>query len=62
MDKDSINPPADLQVGMPDDPALDSTNSACPVIVDLDGWVLTPVQRSFIKSLLSEDDESDIDR
>lgn len=58
MDKESHNPPADLQA----DPPRDSTDSAQPIAVDLEGWVLTPAQRTFIKSLLSEDDESDTDR
>ncbi|MFK8258345.1 hypothetical protein ACFL9S_11220 [Erwinia sp. AnSW2-5] len=62
MDKDSHNPPVDLQTEAPADPLPDSTDDAHPVTVDLEGWVLTPAQRSFIKSLLSEDDESDTDR
>jgi len=62
MDKGSHNPPADLQAEAPADPSRNSTEGAHPVTVDLEGWVLTPAQRTFIKSLLSEDDESDTDR
>ncbi|BCQ44330.1 hypothetical protein ERHA55_18570 [Erwinia rhapontici] len=62
MDKDSHNPPADVQAEIPADPPPDSTDCAHPIAVDLEGWVLTPAQRTFIKSLLSEDDESDTDR
>lgn len=61
MDKDH-NPPADLPAKTPADPPPDTTDRACPIAVDLDGWVLTPAQRTFIESLLSEDDESDTDR
>lgn len=62
MDKDSHNPPVDLLADVPADPPPDSTDRAHPIGVDLESWVLTPAQRSFIKSLLSEDDESDTDR
>ncbi|WP_455818125.1 hypothetical protein [Pseudomonas cerasi] len=62
MDKDSNNPPADFQAESPADLQPESTDRAYPVNVDLEGWVLTPLQRTFIKSLLSEDEESDTDR
>lgn len=62
MDKDSHNPSADRLAEAPADRQPDSTERAHPATVDLEGWVLTPAQRTFIKSLLSEDDDSDTDR
>ncbi|MBD8165145.1 hypothetical protein [Erwinia persicina] len=56
MDKDNLqhppSPPTDPTAG----PSPAGQDRAHPLSVDMDGWVLTPAQRAFIQSFLSDDD------
>lgn len=62
MDKNNNNPPVDPQVDVAAGSPEASADETPALIVDLDDWVLTPAQRAFIQSLLSDDDESETDR
>lgn len=62
MDKNNHNQPAGSQTDSPADRSPEAAEAVLPPGVELDSWVLTPAQRTFIQSLLSDDDESDSDR